>query len=67
VRQCIRNRADAREAMITPFYGKLSLLGRSVAHAELFALAGATVGKFTSGYKPDPQGGLGVRFFLSEH
>jgi outer membrane beta-barrel protein len=53
-------------AMITPFYGKLSLINRAVTHAEMFILVGATVGKFTDAYKPGPQAGLGLRFFLSE-
>lgn len=52
--------------MFTPFYGKLSLVNRSVTHAELFLVIGATVGKFTEHYKPGPQAGLGLRFFLSE-
>ena len=53
-------------AMITPFYGKLSLVNRSVTHAELFILIGATVGKFNDTYKPGPQAGIGLRFFLTE-
>lgn len=53
-------------AMITPFYGKLSLINRAVTHAEMFILIGAVVGKFTDTYKPGPQAGLGLRFFLSE-
>jgi len=55
--------------MITPLYGKLSLVNRSVTHAELFLLIGATVGRFAGEggvYKPGPQAGLGARFFLSE-
>ncbi len=56
-------------AMITPFYGKLALLNRAVMHAEMFILVGATLGTFTGQtptYKPGPQAGLGLRFFLSE-
>jgi len=54
-------------AMITPFYGKFALVNRAVTHAELFVLLGATLGSFTGNtYKPGPQAGLGLRFFLSE-
>jgi outer membrane beta-barrel protein len=51
--------------MVTPFYGKLSFINHSVMHTELFLLIGGTVGKFTQNYKPGPQAGLGLRFFLS--
>jgi outer membrane beta-barrel protein len=54
-------------AMLTPFYGKLSFLNSSVLHTELFVVLGATVGKFKDTYKPGPQAGAGLRFFLSEH
>jgi len=54
--------------MITPFYGKLSLLNSAVTHAEFFLLVGAVVGEFAAEkpvYKPGPQVGIGLRFFLS--
>jgi outer membrane beta-barrel protein len=53
-------------AMFTPFYGKLALANSAVTHAEIFAVVGATVAKFNDAYKPGPQAGLGLRFFLSE-
>ena len=53
-------------AMFTPFYGKLSLVNSAVTHAEIFAVVGATVAKFNDAYRPGPQGGVGLRFFLSE-
>ena len=52
--------------MFTPFYGKLSLLNRAVTHAELFLILGGSLGKFDTTYKPGPQVGAGLRFFLSD-
>jgi outer membrane beta-barrel protein len=49
-----------------PLYGKMALLNRNVVHAEMYGLLGGTVAKYTRSFKPGPQAGLGVRFFLSE-
>jgi outer membrane beta-barrel protein len=56
--------------MVTPFYGKLSFVNSSVLHTELFVLVGVALGSFKAEstlYKPGPEVGLGLRFFLSEH
>jgi outer membrane beta-barrel protein len=55
--------------MITPFYGKLSLLNSAVTHAEIFIVIGATVAAFPGEkltFKPGPQLGIGLRFFLAK-
>jgi outer membrane beta-barrel protein len=55
--------------MITPFYGKLSLLNSAVTHAEIFIVVGATVAAFPGEkltFKPGPQLGIGLRFFLAK-
>lgn len=49
-----------------PLYGKMALLNRSVLHAEMYGLLGGTVARYTKSFKPGPQAGFGVRFFLSE-
>lgn len=50
----------------TPFYGKLSVLNRSVLHGEVFLLAGATLFKFAAAFRPGINLGGGVRLFVSD-
>ena len=50
-----------------PFYGKFSVLNKSVVHAEVFLLLGATLFKFTNAFRPGVNLGGGVRIFLSRY
>ncbi len=53
-------------ALWTPLYGKLAMFNERVVHAEMYGIVGATVARFSKGtFKPGPQVGLGLRFFLS--
>lgn len=48
----------------TPFYGKATVLNRSVLHLEAFLMLGATVLHMKSGaFRPGVNAGLGLRFF----
>lgn len=50
----------------TPLYGKMAMFNSRVVHAEMYGILGATVARFSKGsFKPGPQVGLGLRFFLS--
>lgn len=52
--------------VLKPLYGKLAMFDSRVVHSEVYGLIGATVAGFSSGvFKPGPQVGLGLRFFLS--
>ena len=48
-----------------PFYGKVSVMNKSVVHAEVFLMLGATLFKFTNAFRPGVNLGGGVRIFLS--
>jgi outer membrane beta-barrel protein len=48
-----------------PFYGKISVMNKSVVHAEVFLLLGATLFKFTNAFRPGVNLGGGLRVFLS--
>ena len=50
-----------------PFYGKFSVLNKSVVHAEVFLLLGATLFKFTNAFRPGVNVGGGLRIFLSRY
>lgn len=50
-----------------PFYGKFSVLNKSVVHAEVFLLLGATLFKFTNAFRPGVNFGGGIRIFLSRN
>lgn len=49
----------------SPFYGKMAVLNRSVLQFEAFLIGGATVFKFTNGFKPAINLGAGARLFQS--
>ena len=51
-------------AMFSPMFGKIAFSNGSVSNIELFFILGASLGKFNDSWKPGPQGGLGLRFFL---
>lgn len=59
-------------AVLKPMYGKHSFLNYGVVHADLYFLLGASLGRFELGkadsnsYKPGPQAGAGLRFFVTE-
>ncbi|MHB1845519.1 MAG: outer membrane beta-barrel domain-containing protein [Deltaproteobacteria bacterium] len=51
--------------LYSPLYLKGSLANRSVVHGELYLLLGGGAFQETDGFHPAPDGGLGVRVFLS--
>lgn len=53
---------------VTPFYGKLSALNRSVVHAEVFFTVGATAFKYTAAtdFRLGPTVGAHARFFFNK-
>ena len=53
------------DLMWTPFYGKMSVLNKSVVHGEMFFLLGATLFKFTNAFRPGVNLGGGGRIFVS--
>ena len=53
------------DVMITPFYGKLSVLNKSVVHGEVFFLVGFSVFKYTSALGFAPNLGIGARVFVN--
>ncbi len=52
--------------MWSPFYGKLSVLNKSVVHGEMFFLLGATLYKYTTAFRPALNLGGGGRVFVSK-
>lgn len=50
-----------------PFYGKLSVLNKSVVYGEMFFILGATLFRFTQSFAPGINIGGGGRVFLSKH
>jgi outer membrane beta-barrel protein len=54
------------DLMWTPFYGKMSVLNKSVVHGEFFLLLGASLFKFTKVFRPGINWGGGVRLFASQ-
>jgi outer membrane beta-barrel protein len=55
--------------LITPFYGKLAGLNRSVNHIEIFFPIGIAVAHYQdpAAYQGGPDVGLGLRWFLGPH
>jgi outer membrane beta-barrel protein len=51
----------------SPFYGKTSYLNRSVSYFEVFLIAGGSVFKLTSNFRPAADLGIGARLFKGEH
>jgi outer membrane beta-barrel protein len=59
--------AAGSDLVLTPFYGKVALFNRAVMWMELYLLAGGSVFKFTSGFKPGAGGGGGFRAFITQN
>lgn len=49
-----------------PFYGKLTVLNKSVVHGEVFFLLGPSLFKFTNAFRPAVNIGGGARIFASK-
>jgi outer membrane beta-barrel protein len=54
------------DVMWKPFYGKLTVLNKSVVHGEVFFLLGASLFKFTNAFRPAVNIGGGGRVFVSK-
>lgn len=50
-----------------PFYGKLNLMDKAVAHFDVYALGGYGQVQLLSGTAPTYTGGMGVGFWISNH
>ena len=55
------------DLMWKPLYGKLSVLNKYVVHGEVYLLAGVSIFKFTSAFRPGINLGGGGRIFLSKY
>lgn len=55
------------DLMWKPFYGKVSVLNKSVIHGEFFFLLGASVFKYTAAFRPGINVGGGGRLFISKY
>ena len=55
------------DLMWKPFYGKFSVLNKTVVHAEFFLMLGATLFKFTNAFRPGVNLGGGLRIFFSRY
>lgn len=50
-----------------PFYGKLNLMDKGVAHFDIYGIAGAGQVQLFSGSATTYTGGMGIGFWLSQH
>ncbi len=51
----------------SPFYGKSSFLNHSVGHFEVYLIAGGSVIKLSSAFRPAANLGAGARLFTGQH
>lgn len=53
------------DLLFKPFYGKLSVMNKSVVHGEVFFILGASLFKFTNAFRPGVNVGGGARVFVN--